>query len=329
MSRAEMDMSGVAIPLDLAWLGYISPKLAPHISVCICSYGRPAMLKRLLLKLNDQVTEGLFTYSIVVADNDAAGSGASVVAKMISNCKIRIRYCVEPRRSNALVRNKAVENAEGAFIAVIDEDEIPEPTWLLTLYKTLCKHRVDGVLGAVKLHFDEVPPSWLRESGIYRRKVRPTGTIVQWRESLTGNALFKRGMIVCDRVPFHPECRLGEEQDFFRRKIEAGYRFIWSADAVVTETIIPARWKRRYILRKAVSQGATVERQSNCNPLNVVKSLIAVPLYLLLVPFALLAGHACFMRLMVNLCNHSGKLLAFAGFRRFPGEDARDYPQSS
>ena len=314
MSRAEMDKSGAAVPLDLAWLGYTSPKLVPHITVCICSFRRPELLKRLLFKLNDQVTEDLFTYSIVVSDNDVLRSGGVVVSNMNSHFKVPVRYCVEPRRSVALARNKAVEHAEGAFVAVIDDDEFPEPTWLLTLYTTLCKHRVDGVLGAVKIHFDEVPPAWLCGSGIYSHKVKPTGTIVQWKESRTCNALLKRGMVVCDPVPFRPECGDGAEQDFFRRKIVAGYRFIWSADAVVSETITPARWKRRYILRRAIMQGATAARQSKTTTFNIFKSLTAVLFCLLLVPLALLLGQANFMQLMVKICNHSGNLMVRAGF---------------
>jgi succinoglycan biosynthesis protein ExoM len=308
MSRAEMDMNGVAIPLDLAWLGHSYSHPVPHISVCVCSYRRQRLLRRLLLKLNQQATDGLFTYSIVVADNDDEKSGATVVARMSSLCKVPIRYCVEPRRNIALARNKAIENAEGAFVALIDDDEFPEPTWLLTLYQTLCEYRVDGVLGVVRRHFEEVPPAWFRKSGIYSRKVNPTGAVVRWKESRTGNALLKRGMLVCDPAPFRPEFRAGEDQDFFRRKIEAGYKFIWSADAVVCETIPPARWRRSYILRKAVLQGATAALQPNCTGLNITKSLIAVPLYLMILPFTLLVGQQYFMRLMVKICDHAGKL---------------------
>ena len=313
MSRAEMDMSGVAIPLDLAWLGYNSSRPVPHISVCVCSYRRPRLLRRLLLKLNNQATDGLFTYSIVVADNDGERSGAPVVAKMSSLCKVPIRYCVEPRRNIALARNKAIENAEGAFVALIDDDEFPEQTWLLTLYQTLSEHHVDGVLGVVRRHFEEIPPAWFRKSGIYSRKINPTGTAVRWKESRTGNALLKRGMLICDPAPFRPEFRAGEDQDFFRRKIEAGYKFIWSADAIVCETIPPARWKRSYIMRKAVLQGATAALQPSCTKLNIAKSMVAVPLYLMVLPFTLIAGQQYFMRLMVKICDHSGKLLVRAG----------------
>ena len=321
MGRAEMDMRGAAIPLDLAWLGYKSTKFVPHISVCICSFRRPEMLKRLLLKLNDQVTEDLFTYSIVVADYDEARSGSPVVAKMSSYCRVPIRYLIEPRRNVALARNKAIENAEGAFVALIDDNELPGPTWLLTLYQALCEHRADGVLGAVKRHYDEIPPVWFLKSAVHFSKTNPTGTVVRWKESQTQNALLKRGMVVCDPMPFRPEFREGEEDhDFFRRKIEAGYRFIWSADAVVSETITPARWKRSNILRKAILQGSAAARQTNCTALHIAASLIAVLLNLLLIPFALLFGQQYFMRLMVKICNHSGKLLTRVGLDPFQNE---------
>jgi hypothetical protein len=120
-------------------------------------------------------------------------------------------------------------------------------------------------------------------------------------------------MLVCDPAPFRPELRAGEDQDFFRRKIEAGYKFIWSADAVVSETIPPARWKRSYILRKAFLQGATAALQPNCTKSDIAKSLIAVPLYSLVLPFTLLMGQQYFMRLMVKICDQTGKLLTRTG----------------
>jgi hypothetical protein len=81
----------------------------------------------------------------------------------------------------------------------------------------------------------------------------------------------------------------------------------------VLETIPPARWKRSYILRKALLQGATAALQPNCGFINIVKSIIAVPLYLAVLPFTLLAGQQYFMMLLVKICDHSGKLLMLMG----------------
>jgi glycosyltransferase involved in cell wall biosynthesis len=271
------------------------------------------LLKRLLAELDRQDTGGLFTFSVVVADNDQTKSAQAAVEEMRLACETPIKYCFEPARNIALARKKVVENAEGQYIALIDDDEFPAPKWLLTLFKTCNDYKVDGVLGPVKRHFEEDPPPWFQKSGIYDRRVNPTGKLIHWKEARTGNALLRKRIIAGETAPFRPQFRAGEDQDFFRRKIEEGCVFIWSADALVFETIPPARWKRSYILRKAVLQGATAALQPNCGAVSVAKSIIAVPLYVVALPFALLIGHHHFMTLMVKICDHSGKLLMLMG----------------
>jgi hypothetical protein len=119
-------------------------------------------------------------------------------------------------------------------------------------------------------------------------------------------------------LPFRPQFRAGEDQDFFRRKIEQGNAFIWSADAVVYETVPPARWKRRYMLRKALLRGASARLQPSCDAASIAKSLVAVPLYAVALPFALLAGQHRFMTLLVSMFDHLGKLLALVGVNPVP-----------
>src|SRR5690348_4535548 len=97
----------------------------PHISVCICTYKRERFLKRLLRELDAQETEGEFTYSIVLADNDVSESGRAVAAEFRQTSTIPITYCVEPEQNIALARNRAVANATGDYIAFIDDDEYP------------------------------------------------------------------------------------------------------------------------------------------------------------------------------------------------------------
>src|SRR3954471_2798209 len=95
--------------------------MAHHVSVCICTYKRLDLLERLLTGLNAQETEGKFTYSIVVADNDGQRSAEPVAAMFASPSHVPITYCVEPRQNIALTRNKAIEHADGDFVAFIDD----------------------------------------------------------------------------------------------------------------------------------------------------------------------------------------------------------------
>jgi len=286
----------------------------PHICVCICTYQRPAPLARLLGELFHQPTSGLFTYSIVVADNDSAQSAASVVNETRDSAPVPIKYCVEPNQGIALARNKVVANAEGDFLAFIDDDEFPSQLWLLTLFNACHEYKVDGVFGPVLGHFDQDPPAWVRPSGLYDRKINPTGTPVNWRSARTGNVFIKRSVVLDDAAPFNSKYIVGEDQDFFRRKIHAGFSFIWCAEAEVFEVVPPERIKRGYLIRRALQGGAIEPHVPTFGIRDVLKSVVAVPLYCLALPVALLLGQHRFMRLAVRLSYHLGKLLGLFGF---------------
>ena len=227
-----------------------------HIAVCICSYKRPHFLKRLLEALADLDTEGLFTYSVVVADNDALRSSESVVSEFASKSSIPVVYCVEPRQNIPMARNKAVENAKGDFVAFIDDDEFPAKDWLLMLFKACNEYKVDGALGPVKRYFDEKPPQWVVKGNFYERATYSTGLVIDGVKGRTNNTLVKMELFSGSAEPFRPEFRQGEDQDFFRRMIAKGHVFIWCNEAIVYEVVPPVRWKRTFMLRRALLRGA-------------------------------------------------------------------------
>ena len=218
--------------------------------MCVCTYKRPHLLKRLLCDLINQETGGLFSHSIAVADNDHLRSAESTVSEFAATSSVPIQYCVEPQQNISLARNRVIENAHGDFVALIDDDEFCGNRWLLTLLQACNRYGVDGVLGPVKRHFDEEPPKWIVKGNFYERPTFPTGTVVRWQDGRTGNVLLKRCILAAGDPPFKPEFRGGEDQDFFRRMIEKGHAFIWCEEAVAYEVVPPIRWQRVYMLRK-------------------------------------------------------------------------------
>lgn len=284
-----------------------------HISVCVCTFKRPHLIQRLLRELATQNTMGLFTFSVVVADNDQQRSAELVVTEFSAVANVPVKYCVEPRQSIALARNKAVENATGDFVAFIDDDEFPAADWLLSLFQTCEKYKVDGVLGPVRRHFDEQPPTWIKKSRFYERPEYETGFVLTWRQGRSGNLFVKREMFPTGSQAFDPQFRTGEDQDFLRRMMDSGRAFVWCNEAVVYEVVPPVRWKRAFLLKRALLRGAMEPRVATFGMRDVLKSAVAVPLYALALPFALLFGQHRFMSLLVRLCDHLGKLLALMG----------------
>jgi len=285
-----------------------------HVCVCVCTYKRPLLLKRLLKELSRQDTGNLFSFSIVVTDNDGDQSAKSVVAEFAGETSLDIEYCVEPRKSISFARNKSLENAKGEMIAFIDDDEFPPHDWLFNLLKAHDTYNAAGVFGPVRSHFDTEPPTWIVKGRFFERPEHETGFIMPWRECRTGNVLVERKILENIGPVFRTEFGAGASDiDLFRRLIEAGLKFIWCNEAVVYEVVSPNRWTRSFMIKRALLRGGISllhpEGKWSC----ILKSMVAIPVYTLALPFLQIAGHHHFMNYLVRLCDHAGKLLALIG----------------
>jgi succinoglycan biosynthesis protein ExoM len=123
--------------------------------------------------------------------------------------------------------------------------------------------------------------------------------------------LLESGILKGSEPVFRPEFGTGgEDQDFFRRMIERGHVFIWCDEAAVYEVVPRHRWGKRFLLKRALLRGKTTFRHPRDRVRNIAKSLVAVPSYTLALPFLLLLGQHHFMRYLVRLFDHLGRLLA-------------------
>jgi glycosyltransferase involved in cell wall biosynthesis len=291
------------------------------ISICVCSYKRPEMLRKLLGELRRLETRDLFTFSVVVSDNDPEESARAVIGDFSSDYPVRIDYVTEPRRSIALARNAAVAKATGDAIAFIDDDEWPQPDWLHNHVSALQRPGVAGVLGPVRPYFAQPPPRWIIRGRFCERPEHETGFVMPWPDCRTGNVLFKRQILDGVDPVFLPEYgTAGSDVNFFSRMMQKGHIFIWCNEAVVYEEVPPSRWRRRFMLSRALLRGANQARSfSSENPewrfKRLAESLIAVPAYTIMLPFLLLAGHHHFMKYLVKWCDHVARLLGLVGVK--------------
>lgn len=281
-----------------------------HISVCVCTFKRVQMLSRLLKCLENQDTSDLFSYSIIIVDNDIDKSAQRTAEGFINNSQLRIKYYVEPEQNISLARNKTLEHAEGDYVAFIDDDEFPPQNWLITMFEFLNTRKADGVLGPVKPHFEEPPPAWIIKGDFYEKPSHRSGHILHWDETRTSNALVKRSILTDSKNWFRPEYgRGGEDKDFFRRLMDKRCIFLWCNESPVYETIPPERWSRSFMLRRALLRGKMSILYPTFNFLDILKSLLAIVIYSLVLPFMLIRQHL-FMKYLIKNFDHIGKILA-------------------
>lgn len=293
---------------ELQWTSTI----VPSICVCICTFKRPEMLRRLLDCLGKQETGGKLAFSVVVVDNDKEGSAAPVAMEFVGHARFSIQYAVEPCQNIALARNRACGLAQGDFLAWIDDDEFPSEKWLISMLEACQRLGVAGVLGPVLSDFQQGTPQWVVKGGFYDRPRHATGFRLGWEEARTGNVLVRRKVIEeMGAEPFQAEFHNGgEDKDFFERAMEKRHVFAWCDEGEVFETIAASRCTRGVMIRRALLRGANSLKHSSVRATCVAKSLVAVPVYLLVLPIMLVLGQHLFMKFLIKLCDHAGRLLA-------------------
>lgn len=290
------------------------PNKIPHISVCICTFKRPELLKCLLTELLKQSTESAFTFSVIVADNDRLQSAREIVVEFTTSSRIPVIYAVESEQNIAMARNKALEYASGDYIAFIDDDEIPDKSWLRDLLETCESEGVDGVLGPVLPVFRHEPPQWIIRGGFFSRPSYPTGYRLDWRETRTGNVLIRRSILKGMVPVFRPEFGTGgEDVDFFRRVMLQGNVFLWCNEAIVRELVPQSRCSSGYLLRRALLRGSNFPKRQVNRLRTLTKSFVAIPLYVLALPFLAFFGRHIFIRYLVKLCDHVSRVFAYLG----------------
>lgn len=291
-----------------------------HISVCVCTYKRPTLLSNLLRALQKQETQALFSYSVVVVDNDKNKSARDTVQSIKDESTVEIEYYVEPRQNISHARNLSVEKAKGSLIAFIDDDELPTRDWLLHLYKTQAKFNADGVLGAVLPRFEQEPPSWITKSKIYywTQEGPVTGTVMTTGQ--TGNALIKRSLVGPDTM-FNPDFGLsgGEDTEFFEKLIDKGYVFVSCREGLVHDVIPPRRWQTGYLVKRKILQGVTTVRRFRSMNKSLLfrlkwfgKAVAAIVIYALLLFVRAPFGKGPLFKCIMQIAYFAGVLTEYA-----------------
>lgn len=234
--------------------------------------------------------------------------------------RLPLTYDHEPIQNIALSRNRAVRAAQGNLLAFLDDDELPCWDWLKRLHVALKNSGASGVLGPVRPSFPPEAPDWLIKSRLCDRPSHASGTILNFMQTRTGNALIDRKIIREADAPFRPELGKtgGEDIAFFRMMMARGFRFIWCEEAPVFEIVLPERFARKYYIQKNLRIGGLTGEELKGRGAEKWKALFlssgSVLLYGLWSTVGILFGSHVFMRHITKTAYHLARIAGVFGF---------------
>lgn len=229
------------------------------VVIAIPSFRRPKGLSRLLDAVAALTTDADVT--VLVADNDMEKREAmAVCAEYRARYRWPLDSIVVEERGIASVRNALVahilDRHDCDFVAMIDDDEMPEPTWLTEHLRMQRQTDADAVGGTIRRVFETDPGAWAVHCDGVSDVIYPSGLIAMLEG--TGNLLLRRDLLKAMTAPWFDTAFSftgGEDKDFFVRAKAVGARFAWAAEAVVNDFVPASRANLRWALHRAYSAG--------------------------------------------------------------------------
>ncbi|RCS57062.1 glycosyltransferase [Parvibium lacunae] len=243
----------------------------PAITVCICTFRRPAWLQTLLQALWDQTYPAAQVH-VCVIDNDPAASAQAVLMNAEQQWAGRLSWQHVPQANISLARNGAIHLAQTEWVALIDDDEQPEPDWLYQLWQTQVHTQAQAVLAPVVPRYAAHIPGWIQRGGYFERPRFASGTLVPLGETRSGNVLLHRPSLLALCQPLVANASLleqaqtgpfdlhfgrtgGEDSWLFRQLLARGARVVWCDTAPVYEWVPLERANARWLLQRAYRLG--------------------------------------------------------------------------
>lgn len=224
---------------------------ADPVTVCICTFRRPALRQAIESVLRQEGVDPKAT-SVLVVDNDTNPSAEPLVRQVAAGAALPVRYLHAPERNISVARNAALLHAGTRWAAFIDDDETAPADWLRTL--TDARHGNHAVVGQSVALYQPGTPRWAKVLDFHSNRI--TGRV---DNAYTCNVLLDLRFVQAHALRFPEEAGQtgGEDTLFFRAMAGAGGRIAYRPEAKVSEEIGRDRANLRWVLRRRFRAGQT------------------------------------------------------------------------
>lgn len=231
------------------------------ISICICTYRRPAVVEA-IASLGQIVVPDNCTLEVVVADNDVEPSAKARVEQAGVEISIPVKYVHAPKQNISLARNACLDHASGDWVAFIDDDETVSPKWMQAFLKAVDEHQLDVAFGPVWARYPDDTDDWLKEADFHSTRCSDSGELVT---GYSGNSFFNvtHPAIQGRRFNLLRGRTGGEDTEFFHECYRDGAKLGYVPDAEASEPVPEDRlnlsWLRKTRYRSGVTFGKVVK----------------------------------------------------------------------
>lgn len=227
-------------------------------TVALCTHDHADRLQRTLVDLA-RLEPPRQPWEFLVVDNGCRDGTPGLLARHAWPAGWQVRVVREDKLGLSNARNRAIADARGEYVIFMDDDETADPDWLCAYERLIDAQHPDAFGGRQVVLFEDARPPWLSDELLgFLGELNRDEAIVPLDDPATpfygGNFGLRR--TVCERIGMFDamlgrkgsDNTGGEEVDFYRRLLDAGFKVWWTPDAVIHHRIQAAKLERSYFL---------------------------------------------------------------------------------
>jgi hypothetical protein len=209
---------------------------------------------------------------------------------------------------------------EADWLAFVDDDEVVDARWLDALLMAQTHFAADVVTGPVISTYTATTPRWIVEGRFFERGRRPTGQVLQ--TAATNNVLVGMHVFRDGRFRFDTSMALtgGTDTHLFHRVSRAGFKIVWTDDALVYEEVPVSRANLAWLLQRQYRKGVVdvllqraLEPSSLAAASLVGRSFGRLAKGVMMLPLVLMGGRRGVATALQRVARGTGALLRICG----------------
>lgn len=227
-------------------------------TIALCTHNHADRLVRTLADLRS-LRQPEAAWELLFIDNGCRDATPDLLARHVWPEGWQVRVAREEKLGLSNARNRAIAEARGDYVIFIDDDETPDPDWLCAYERLIRAHDPDAFGGRQVVLFEDARPAWLKDELLgFLGELNRADEIVPLTDPYTpfygGNFGIRKA--VCEKVGLFDAAlgrkgtdnTGGEEVDFYRRLLAAGFKVWWTPEAVIHHRIQAEKLSRGYFL---------------------------------------------------------------------------------
>lgn len=172
-------------------------------SVVIATYNGANRVGTVLERLRSQHSTHAFTWEVVVVDNNSVDNTSAAIAAYQADFPVSLRYVFEAQQGLAFARSRGIREAQGRWVAFLDDDNLPAEDWLFQAHQFTQAHPHIGAFnGQIHAAYEVEPPPDVKKVAVFLAIVERGSTPHRYDRVLPpGAGLVVKRQVWLDHVP--------------------------------------------------------------------------------------------------------------------------------